>query len=286
MNGQTGFPRQEIRSLLLEYLSQHPQGQFSQAVQGVIDLAKKHGTYAGSKSNIQRMGGPSYDLDSHGYRVVPEAVRQLFWQFLVQGLLVWGSDDINPNLPFYRVADYGQSILKHESARPYGPDGFLKEFATTNSQADSVVLDYLEEAVRAFNSGCHKAAAVMLGCASEQLVLVLHEAFEEAIEDAGRREAFAKSYRWTVYSKFNSLRDGLNAMIEAGKLGGDLREAVRSDFVSGFELIRRFRNSAGHPELPLAMRRETIYLNLTVFPEYARQMLRLIEYFRSHTAEP
>jgi len=114
------------------------------------------------------------------YRVVPEAVRQLLLQLLVQGLPVWGCDDINPNWLFYGVTDYGQSILKREGARLHDPDGFLKESATTNPQADSAVLDYLEEAVRAFNSDCHKAAAVMLGCASEQLVLVLHEAFPQA----------------------------------------------------------------------------------------------------------
>ncbi|KKM05231.1 hypothetical protein LCGC14_1756150, partial [marine sediment metagenome] len=132
----------------------------------------------------ERDGSPGLSTHHHCsvalYRVMPEAVRQLFWQLLVQGLLVWGCGDISPNWPLYRATDYGESILKHEGARPYDPDGFLKEFATTNPQADSVVLDYLEGAARVLNSDCHRAAAVILGRASEQLVLVLHQAFPQA----------------------------------------------------------------------------------------------------------
>lgn len=280
-----GFPYQELRSLLLEYLASNPTGDFTSAVAGVVELAKKCDLYSGSKNPLRYVGGPSYDLGPGDFQKVPEILRQLFWQLLVQGILVFGKNDINPNWPWYRVTGYGYSVLRNQTARPYDPDGFLREFKATNPTADKIVLDYLEEAIHSFNTGCFKASAVMLGCASEQLILVLHEAFERAIVDDSKRKRFSKSYRWTIYSKFNSLRNGLESMIKAGKLPKELHEAVRSDLVSGFELIRRLRNSGGHPELPSNIRRETVFLNLVIFSEYTRQVLQLIRYFKSNPAE-
>jgi len=75
-------------------------------------------------------------------------------------------------------------------------------------------------------------------------------------------------------------------MIGSGKLPKDLAEAVKSDLVGTFELIRRIRNSAGHPDLPKDLRRETVFLSLTVFTEYTRQVLRLAQHFKNNSAEP
>lgn len=280
------FPYQELRSLLLEYLDLNPIGNFTSAVTGVVELAKKHRLYSGSKTPLGYVGGPSYDSGPGDFQSVPEIVRQLLWQFLVQGILVFGKSDNSPNWPWYRITIYGKNVLRNKSPQPHDPDGFLREFTAINPTADRIVYDYLEEAVHALNTGCFKASAVMLGCASEQLILILHEVFAGAIQDPKKRKAFSKSYRWTIYSKFNRLRSGLESMIETGKLPRELHEAVRSDLVSGFELIRRHRNSGGHPDIPSNIRRETIFLNLTFFPEYARQVLQLIEYFKLSQAEP
>jgi len=280
------FPYQEIRSLLLEYLAENFESQYVFAVKGVVELAKKHGLYSGPTNSITRIGGPSYDLDGQDFKRVPEIVRQLFWMLLVQGILVFGHDDMNPNWPFYKITEYGESILKQHGPRPYDPDGFLKEFSRINPNADSIVLEYLKEAVYTFNMGCFKASAVMLGCASEQIILILHEIFESAISDPSKKKAFTQSSRWNIYSKFNNLRESLEDMIKAKQLPADLVEVVRSDLISGFELIRRIRNSAGHPDIQSCIRREAIYLNLTFFTEYTRQVLKLVEYFKGHSNRP
>lgn len=276
----TEFPYQEARSLLLEYIQQNPRGQYAAAVRGVIDLAKRRGLYGGAKSAVRRIGGSNYDLGGADADRVPERVRQLLWELLVHGILVFGKDDLNPNWPWYRLTEYGEKALAEQQAQPYDPDGFLDDFAAVNPSADETVTSYLSEAVHTFNSGCYKASAVMLGCASEQLVLLLHEALGNSIKQQAKRDAFRKSSNWTIHSKFSSVRDGLEDMIAARKLPKELHEVVRSDLVSGFELIRRCRNSAGHPGLSEEMRRETIFMNLTVFREYARQVLRLIAHFR------
>lgn len=279
------FPFQEIRSLLLDYLKDHPNGQFGQVVKGVVNLAKSKGLYSEPNSDVHTSGGSSYGLHIRDIRRVPEAVREQSWGLVGQGILMPGLNVDNPNWPFYKVTEYGQQILAQEGPRPYDPEGFLREFAEVNPNADPIVIDYLEEAVHTFNTGCCKAAAVMLGCASEQLVLLLHEKFENAIADPAERQRFSNSYGRPITSKYRSLRNGLDAMVSAKKLK-DFRDAVQTFLGTGFELIRRVRNNAGHPNLPADIRRDAVYINLAFFPEYAREVGRLIDHFGPNPAEP
>jgi len=113
------FPYQEMRSLLLEYLAENLQGQFSYAVNGVIARAKSRGLYGGSDGSYRIIGGANYDLMRQDYKKAPEAIRQLFWQFLVQGILVFGHDDSNPNWPWYRVTEYGEHLLHRTDGRSH-----------------------------------------------------------------------------------------------------------------------------------------------------------------------
>lgn len=104
--------------------------------------------------------------------------------------LVFGMDNANPAWPFYRVTDHGAAPLKNAAPQPYDPDGFLALFRKTVGAIDPVVDEYVVEAVQAFNAGCVRSAADMLGCASEKLVLLLCEALETSIADpTGRRSS-------------------------------------------------------------------------------------------------
>ncbi len=44
----------------------------------------------------------------------------------------------------------------------------------------------------------------------------------------------------------------------------------------GYELLRRVRNTADHPEAPGEATTEAIFMNLRFFPEYARRMGELL----------
>ena len=279
------FPYEMIRSLLMEYLSKNRGNQFSAAVLGVIELAKARGIYAGASNPVHSVGGPSYGLGSEDHQKLPEAVRQLLWQFLVQGILVFGMDSLNANWPWYSVTEYGEGVLSSQGAQPYDPEGFMSEFVAVNPNADETVREYLAEAISTFNIGCFRAAALMLGCASEQLVLLLYETFESALGDEAKRARFRKASGWQISSKFKRLHDCLMGMLEKKRLPKALQDAVRTYLPIGFDLVRRCRNSAGHPEIPGQIRRETVFLNLRAFPEYAKQVLALMDHFTSNPAE-
>jgi hypothetical protein len=58
------------------------------------------------------------------------------------------------------------------------------------------------------------------------------------------------SVRWAISHKYATLRDRLDLMVAAKKLPHVHAETVASELPSGFELLRRCRNAAGHPDVP------------------------------------
>jgi len=220
-----------------------------------------------------------------------DSVQMIMWQLLPQGVLVWGlggSMSNNDKYPFYRLTELGGRVLADSAkAQPYDPDGFLAEFRRLVPAADPIVVDYLTEAIRAFNSGCYKSAAVMLGGSAEKVLLVLHEFFESKIADPSARRKFEKdSQGISVGRKFKALKSRLDLMVSAGKFAGhhELIETIDHAFPATSELIRRCRNDAGHPDIPTQTDPDTVFLNLRVFTEHARRMAGLLDHFSNNPA--
>lgn len=278
---------QIVRPLLLEHLRSESKGQIASAAEAVAKAAISKGLLQPRPGQMV-VHGASADM-LLGRPVFDElymVVQQLLWQLLPQGVVVWGRDTANDKYPFYRVTPYGIQVVAAVSPQPYDPDGFLKEFARLIPGADAVVNEYLQEAVRSFNSNCHRAAAVLLGCASEKAMLLLHAQFESAISDPQRKSKFEKdSGGISIYRKYEALKDRLDLMVQAKKLPREHVETVGSELPSGFELIRRCRNTAGHPELGGKADQDTVFLNLRSFTEYARRIASLIAYFQANPAD-
>ena len=98
----------------------------------------------------------------------------------------------NAEWPWYRLTERGRAAVASGAPQPYDPDGFIGFFDKKNPAADHVLRDYVIEAVKAFNVGCLKASAVMLGCASEKCILLLLDAFAGAITDPAKRAKFER----------------------------------------------------------------------------------------------
>lgn len=284
---ETGTPTyQQTRSLLLEHLKAAPQGQYTTAWDSVLYLAWKKGFLPGVSAPPSATSVTSFVVGERR-EIVAEDVRQLLWSFLVQGIVVFGLDGNNPNWPFYRLTPHGKKVVDGQKPQPYDPDGFLAEFKRAVPSADPVVFEYLDEALRTFNHGCPRAAAVMLGAASEKLVLVLHEAFGTAIADPTKKAKFEKdsAKSWAISNKYAVLRDRLDLMVDGKKLKGEHADTVSGSLGGGFDLIRRTRNTAGHPEAPGDVDLDTLFLHLRIFTEYARRMAALIDHFRANQVD-
>jgi hypothetical protein len=270
---------QVVRELVLEHLREHFSGQGDHVVHGVFSLGFRRRLFpelVGGNISYESLG-PS---EREGFYLL---VYQHLWQLLTQGVLVWGMNKSNPNYPFYRLTAYGVSVVATSKPQPYDPDGFLKEFDRQVPGADQVVRDYLEEAVRAFNANCFRSAAVMVGGASEKALLLLHEEFENQITDPTKKNAFQRdSAGISIHRQYKTLKDRLDKMVSARKFSNrDLNETIGSELPAGFELIRRCRNEAGHPELNGTADQDRVFLNLRTFIEYAKRVHALTDHFKA-----
>jgi len=145
-----------------------------------------------------------------------------------------------------------------------------------------VIVDYVNEAIRCFNHSCDRAAAVMLGAASEKAVLLLFDVFASAIEDEKRSKRFVEDGGKLISRKFDTLQRRLVQITSQDELSSELRRVKETlDGFLGplFHLIRAYRNQAGHPEMPGHVERDTVFVNLRVFTEYIRRVYQLIDYF-------
>jgi hypothetical protein len=270
------FPYAQSRALLLDYLKTHQSGQYQNVVLGVIELAQQKQLLGESPTQSERTD--AYEL-----------VRQHLWALLAQGVIVFGVDHRNPNWPWYRLTGHGEAVVDGTGAQPYDPTGFMAEFRSANPRADAVIVDYLDEALRAFVHNCPKSAAVMVGAASEKAVLLLHEAFGAAITDATQRTKFEKESQanWTISHKYGVLKDRLDKMVAAKKFASnrELRDSIDVDIPGLFNQARRQRNTAGHPEIVANVSPDSVFLTLRVMTEYIRQVQALIDYFVANPAE-
>jgi hypothetical protein len=209
------------------------------------------------------------------------------WDSLIKRLIVFGRDASNPNWPFYRLTEHGRATIDGKPPQPYDPDGFLKHFDANCLGIDVTVRGYVEEAVHSFNNNCARSAAVMLGCASEKMLLLLCDAFEAAISDGAKKTQFTSDInaKWMILHKYKTLRDRLDRMVDGRKLPREHADTVSSELPAGFELLRRCRNAAGHPDVPGNVDPDTVFLNLRMFTEYARRVQALTTYFGANAAD-
>lgn len=270
---------------MLEFLKGKVGGQYVHVVEGIVALAVE-------KGRIPSDGPPQHGrvlnlLDRPDELRLYEDVRQLLWQLIVQGILVPGLDKNNQSWPWFTVTEHGKTVIDSQKPQPYDPDGFLEHFSQTVPAADPVIVDYLEEGVRAFNYGCFKAAAVMIGAASEMAILLLYKQFDGKITDNRKAKKFRdeSGTNTTIARKYQALKKRLDAMGVAGKLPEDKQRIVSDQLHGCFELIKRQRDAAGHPAIVAHHDPDTVFVNLRLMIEHIRGVYVLIDYFDSYPAD-
>lgn len=285
---QLGY--REVYALILEALGKEASQPGPMSAAGFHSLAESVIGISLAKGLIAT---PSGGLVVNGRRTSPdmervrELVRQAMWGLLAKGILVFGLNETNPNWPWYRLTEFGKDVVKATAPQPYDPDGFIAYFRRNTGAVDPTVEAYLIEAVRTYNSGCNRAAAVMLGGASEKMLLVLCDAFEAAINDATKLVRFQSKLgkRAPASHRYNVLLAHLRLMIDRGKLPAEHAETADNALRHGFDLLRRCRNAGGHPDVPGDIDEETLFMNLRFFTEYARRVNDLIAYFKNNPAD-
>ena len=268
---------EEMRGLLMQAMRQTGWNQVAELEIAVGNLkAKMQGV-------VQQQRG--FVSDGRGYLERGEAtlINELIWTFIVQGILVPGTNDSNQGWPFLRLTDYGERCVREQQILPHDPDGYLRDFFGAVPSADPVILEYLSEALQCYLRDLNRAASVMLGAASEKAVLLLIESYIGAVADTSRRAQVAGQVEKasSIFRKYEVFEKGF-VQIKAN-LPKQFTDNVDSLLRGVFDLIRNSRNEAGHPASGIAVSRDTNYSHLRLFVPYCKQIYDLIGWFTTNT---
>lgn len=211
---------------------------------------------------------------------VYSVAREIVQELINNGFLYPGtSGDFNSGYPWLTITEYGKEAFLKEDWLPYDPEGYVKAIKAKVPTIDDITIVYISEAVAAYNRRHLLSATITLGVASENLMLLLIEAYTDWITDAARKAAFQKKVEGrfisTQYKEFKKeFRNDLKV----------LPKEFQSDwgtYLDGvFNFIRLNRNDAGHPT-GRQFDAKVVYANLQVFAEYAQFIFGLITHFKS-----
>ncbi|MEK6839922.1 MAG: hypothetical protein AABX72_03200 [Nanoarchaeota archaeon] len=227
------------------------------------------------------------------YSLFPHSSAQPHWELqkihsiareIVQELISAGyvypgtSQDQNSGYPWLTVTEYGKEAFLAEDWLPYDPEGYVKALKVKVPTIDDITLAYIGEAIAAYNRRHLLSATITLGVASENLMLLLIEAYTDWIPNVTRKTGFQKKvadrFISTQYKEFK--KEFVNDL-------KSLPKEFQSDwetYLDGvFNFVRLNRNDAGHPT-GKQFDAKVVYANLQVFAEYAQFIFKLIEHFQ------
>lgn len=208
--------------------------------------------------------------------------NEVMWKFIIQGVITPGINASNPNLPFFRITDYGQQVLEADRFVPHDPAGYISEVRTAaRSCVGAVAFAYLEEALHCFTRGCHIASVLLLGVAAEAALLDLCKVIRKSLRDPSSQQEFDSlpdliktKHRWIV-SKYH----GLPSKVRREQLPDSLDMTLGSLY----DLIRRQRNELGHPqESPPKLGRDQAFVAFRLFPTYVSDLEAFADFCRAN----
>ena len=203
-----------------------------------------------------------------------EAILTQFHDLLRTGIFAWGLNLSNPNPPFFHFTDRGRKALERLSRDPSNPAGYLANLSA-KATLSPVSHSYLIEALECFNSNLIKAAAVMIGCSAESVILGLRDQLVARLE-ALNQTVPAKLSDWRV----KTVLDALHSFLESRKSNfpRELREEFEAYWNAFAQQIRTTRNDAGHPSSVDPVTEDSVHAAFLVFPEQAALSSKLSEW--------
>jgi hypothetical protein len=180
----------------------------------------------------------------------------------------------HPNFSRYYVTKRGWEWFNGAEPFPEEADGYMKFLRKRVPSLDSVIEQYVTEALTAFERQAYFAAAVMLGAASEKALYVLAESILGALKDAKKHDKLkALLERRKLLELFEYVRDTTHDASKAKLLPYSDSEGSATHLLSLYEAIRVQRNDAVHP------------MNATVSADSVRLLIQSFPYALNKSEE-
>jgi len=254
----------DIRTALLEIIAEKD---------AYISKSPSHGTLQQGTilKELQTRLGWSLSLD------VEQAILTSWYDLFRNGILSWGYNLSNSDQPFCHVTEHGRHILENLSRDPSNPDGY-RSFLLKNTAINPIAQSYIEEALRTYNSTCFKASAVMVGAASESLVLTVQGALIKRMDDLGLTKP-RDLEDWRLKKVLLSIETTIKQRKQA--IPVPLFESFEAYWPAFTHQIRTGRNDSGHPSSISPVTSDNVHASLLIFPELSILVDGLIDWIEN-----
>lgn len=268
-----------IRGLVIEFLKKSQSNlEFNTIVLGVQGLALEKRLIQPSGSYLVGGAGGRLDLNRKDrFKVI-----EILWEFILQRIISPGIDDMNFKLPWIHITDFGKKFLSDEKVLPQDPEGYLKELDSEIPHLDPIAKQYVEESLQTYLVNCPLASTVMLGVASEKIILLLIDAYINAIEDNTAKTRLSNKIEksFMIKLKYDLFKADFDARKSSFPRDLIYNAEIWMEYV--YHMIRNYRNDAGHPS-EAKITRDLAFANLRLFIPYVKNVYRLIAYFQSNS---
>jgi hypothetical protein len=250
--------REVMRSCLLEAMRRTPRTQFENLKYKAAEVAVERGL------EVDHAMGNQVMLERADFR----RLRETIWALISEGVMVVGADDSNESWPWVSLTEYGEHYVRDQRVTPHDRSAYMTKIREI-AELDDIEERYVGQALEAFARNLPDAAAVMIGAASEHLLVL-------AVSDIADKDASAPP---EVRQALDGPALGMLKVARAyflqrqAQLPRDLRETLETNFLGIAALVRAARNDGGHPDLP-SVDRERSFVALQLFPDYRAWLLR------------
>ena len=200
--------------------------------------------------------------------IFPFHIYEVFWQLVLEEILIPGKDPSNNHFPWFRLTAYGAKIIKEEFGHPHDQTGYLKRIQDEIQNPDPTVIAYLSESLHAYRHGSPIAASLLLGIAAERVFLLVYDSVKDALANPTEKRKFEqKGSGIAMKPKLDLLHRKLQDLQGKGISGYPDNAVIMVTAV--YDLMRCQRNDLGHPRAaPPNINREDAFNNLVVFRGY------------------
>lgn len=226
----------QIRQVIFEYINQQSQkrGQSPQVIY--------HHRYNEGINDLCKARIPGFDKDDE------QRLYELFYELSLERIVVPDFLNSQPyQWPYYRLTTHGAKVLSDPADLTYDPNGFVEQLRRRSPDVSDTVVFYVRQALACFNYRLLPAAAVMLGCAAEKLILDLIEAFMNALSNPTEKSNMQKELDKAphISQKYGVLWKRLEP--KRNQLPFELAENLEERLTSTYYQVKKVRNASGHP---------------------------------------
>ena len=235
-------------------------GQIRSVILDVIEGVVNQYTHIQSATIIQRAASR---IGSSGGLEGERALLTSFYDLFRTGYLSWGADLANPAPPHCHVTSLGIRALTHRSRDPANPDGYLSHLRS-QCVVNPVTDSYIAEALNTFNAACFKATAVMVGAASESVVLGIRDTLVTRLQTLDQTVPSGLG-DWRIKRVLSTVEATLRT--KKTTMPSSLFERLEANWPAFTHQIRTSRNDAGHPVSVEPVTAEEVHASLLIFPQ-------------------